>query len=131
MTLNTQTDWHQIATMEEDEQRRWMDEHGMYDEDVESRRQWQREFIAGCLGLEEDERTRLAHGLLASLVTKEDPEARAFASDFQWVMDHGKGDDAFAMVSALFTGARGMPVEDTMRLAQVWPRIFGKDVAAV
>jgi arylsulfatase A-like enzyme len=39
-------------------------------------------------------------------------------------MDHGKGDAAFAMVTALHTGARGLPVEDAIGLGQVWRCFF-------
>jgi hypothetical protein len=68
--------------------------------------------------------------LLRSLLSMEDAEARSYAGDFQWVLDHGRGDAAFAAVQSLHTGARGLPVEDTLRLGHVWPRIFGKDIAA-
>ena len=87
--------------------------------------------MAGTLDQDEDSRSKLMRGFLTSLLTMEDGEARAYASDFQWDLDHGKGDVAFATVQSLHTGARGLPVEDTMRLSTVWPRVFGKDMGAV
>src|SRR5215216_2863125 len=129
MTTNTQTDWAKIAALEDEQQAAWITEHGR-NVDEGSRRDWMRDFISGALEQDEENRRRLMGSLLSSLLNMEDAEAKSYASDFQWVLDHGKGDAAFATVQSLHTGARGLTVEETMRLGHVWPRIFGKDIAA-
>ena len=127
MTMNT-TSWHDVAALDDEVQVRWMTEHGRI-EDESVRRQWMRDLMAGVLDLSEDERTRMTRSLLASMLTMDDEHAKAYANDFQWVLDHGKGDVAYASLSALHTGARGLVVDDTMRLGQVWPSAFNEATA--
>jgi hypothetical protein len=129
MTTETGTDWGKVAGQEDEERAGWITEHSAV-EDQDGRRDWMRAFIGGTLEQDEDGRTRMMKGLLMSFLDKEDAEAKSYASDFQWVLDHGRGDVAFASVQSLHTGARDLPVDDTMRLGSVWPRIFGKDIAA-
>jgi hypothetical protein len=129
MTTDTRTDWDQVASLDDEQRVAWITEHGRT-EDESARRDWMRDFFAGTLEQDEDGRARMMKGLLASLLTMEDGDARPYAGDLQWVLDHGKGDVAFAVVQSLHTGARQLPVEDTMRLGTVWPRVFGKDIAA-
>jgi len=129
MTTNTQTDWAKVAALEDEQQAAWITEHG-WNADESGRRDWMREFISGTLEQDEEHRRGLMGSLLRSLLSLEDADAKAYANDFQWVLDHGKGDAAFAAVQSLHTGARGLSVDDTMRLGNVWPRIFGKDIAA-
>lgn len=130
MTTGTHTDWHEVASLEDAQQVAWLTEHGR-NADEGMRRDWMRDFIAGTQEQDEDNRTKMMRNFLTSLLTMEDTEAKPYASDFQWTLDHGKGDVAFAVIQSLHTGARGLPVEDTMRLGQVWPRVFGKDGAAL
>jgi len=129
MTTNTQTDWGKVAALEDEQQAAWITEHGR-SLDESGRRDWMRDFVGGTLEQDEDNRRRLMGSLLRSLLSMEDNEARSYAGDFQWVLDHGKGDAAFAAVQSLHTGARSLAVEETMRLSHLWPRIFGKDIAA-
>ena len=130
MTTNTRTDWASVAALEDEQQAAWITEHGR-NMDEGSRREWMRDFVSGTLEQDEENRRRLMASLLRSLLSMEDADAKSYASDFQWVLDHGKGDAAFAAVQSLHTGARGLAVEETMRLGSVWPRIFGKDGAAI
>src|ERR1051325_6982529 len=128
MTTDTHTDWHEVAALEDAQQVAWITEHGR-NADEGTRREWMRDFIAGTQEQDEDNRSKMMRNFLTSLLTMEDAEARPYAADFQWTLDHGKGDVAFAAIQSLHTGARGLPVEDTMRLGHVWPRVFGKDAA--
>jgi len=129
MTTSTLTGWSEVAALEDEQLGSWITEHGRHP-DEGARRDWMREFISGTLEQDEDGRTKMMRGFLTSLLTMEDGEARPYAGDFQSVLDHGKGDVAFSMVQSLHTAARHLPVDDTMRLGHVWPRVFGKDIAA-
>ena len=129
MTTDTNTAWSDVAALEDAQQVAWITEHGR-NANEGTRRDWMRDFIAGTLEQDEDNRTKLMRNFLSSLLTMEDTEARPYAADFQWTLDHAKGAVAFAVIQSLHTGARGLPVDDTMRLGHVWPRVFGKDIAA-
>jgi hypothetical protein len=130
MTTNASTDWHEVSGLEDAQQVAWITEHGR-SADEATRRDWMRDFMAGTQEQDEDGRTRMMRNFLTSLLSMDDAEAKPYAADFQWTLDHGKGEVAFATIQSLHTGARGLPVDDTMRLGQVWPRVFGKDAAAV
>jgi hypothetical protein len=129
MTTNTRTDWASVAALEDEQQTAWITEHGRH-LDEGGRREWMGDFVSGTLEQDEENRRRLMASLLRSLLSMEDAEAKSYATDFQWALDHGKGDAAFAVVQSLHTGARSLTVEETMRLGQIWPRVFGKDIAA-
>src|SRR4051794_8194399 len=107
MTTNTRTDWHEIASLEDAPQVAWITEHGR-NADEGTRRDWMRDFIAGSQEQQDDDRTRMMRNFLTSLLTMEDTEAKSYASDFQWTLDHGKGDVAFSAIQSLHTGARGL-----------------------
>jgi hypothetical protein len=129
MTTSTRTDWHAIAAMDDAQRAAWITEHGRHSEEG-ARREWMGDFVEGSLELEDANRTRMMGSLLNSLLTMDDAEARSYASDFQRVLDHGTGAAAFSAIQSLHTGARTLSVEDTTRLGHVWPRVFGKDLAA-
>jgi len=129
MTTSTRTDWKQVAALEDAQLATWITEHGRHS-DEGAQRDWMRDFIEGTLEQDEDDRTKMMQGFLTSLLTMEDAEAKKHAADFQWVLDHGKGDVAFASIQSMHTAARHLPVDDTMRLGHVWPRVFGKDISA-
>src|SRR5688572_523921 len=114
MTTTTRTDWKEVAALEDAQLTSWISEHGR-PEDEGARRDWMRDFITGTSEQEDDDRTKMMRGLLTSMLMMEDGEAKPYAADFQWVLDHGKGDVAFSTVQSLHTAARGLPVEDTMR----------------
>ena len=126
MTAEANTDWQQVAALSDDLQRAWLTEH----RDGGDRKEWLRGFVAGTQALDKDDRMRLVGNVLTSLLALNDDEARRVADDFQYVLDHMPGEAAFTEISALQSAARHMPVDDVMRLGQLWPRVFGKDIAA-
>jgi hypothetical protein len=130
MTTSAHTDWKEVAALEDAQVSSWITEHGRTSDEGQ-RREWMNDFMAGTLEQDEDNRSKLMRGFLTSLLTMEDGEAKSYASDFQWDLDHGEGDVAFATIQSLHTGARGLPVEDTMRLGTIWPRVFSRDMGAI
>jgi hypothetical protein len=129
VTTNTRTNWQEVAAYTDEMQVGWLSEYFRLHE-KDDRRDWLQDFIAGSLEVDEEERVRLVRSMLVSLLSLDDAQARPLADDFQYVLDHVKGAEAFDEIRALHTAARQLTVEDTMRLGKVWPRVFGKDIAA-
>jgi hypothetical protein len=93
------------------------------------RRQHLKELIETTQELDDEPRMGLIRNGLLAIVDLPDDEAAPIIESWQAVMDRMDGNTAFTEVTLLQSAARQMPVQDSQALAEIWPRIFGKDLA--
>jgi len=126
-------DWRHIASLSEELRHAWLTDH--FDQIASlsetERHQHLQELIEETQALDEEQRLGLLRAGLLALVDQPDDKARIVTQSWQQTMDEMKGDIAFAEVTSLQHAARHIPVEDTMRLGELWPRIFGRDFAGM
>ena len=111
------------------ERESWMQEQmrdlALQDE-PERQRRWS-EMLQKEDGLEEKDKISLNSSRLRALVKLNPDQARAVSAGYNEWLSHVPGDVAFKTATMLQTATRDFPLEETQRLGELIPTVFGQN----